>query len=216
MLGALEVDGTAIGVQADNLLRACSSAKYRQHLSGKNLVLISPFNPEASFNVGNAMQRNKYIYCLADAALAVCSGVTGGTWNGAKDNIKKGWVPMWVKRTDDEGAGNSELVRLGASWASDKIPELDISVLFKPTKVKAVLKVDTGTKTRNDNSSDMDSSGKGPISDVSFYDFFLAKVQCLCGDEPQTKDELVKSMEISKTQFDVWIKRAVSNKIACV
>jgi len=212
MLGALEVDGTAIGVQADNLLRACSSAKYRQHLSNKNLVLISPFNPEASFNVGNAMQRNKYIYCLADAALAVCSGVKGGTWNGAKENIKKGWVPMWVKRTDDEGAGNSELVRLGANWASDKITELDISFLFKPTKVKAGLKVDTGTKTRNDNSSDMDSSGKGPISDISFYDFFLAKVRCLCGDEPQTKDELVKSMEISKTQFDVWIKRAVKDE----
>jgi predicted Rossmann fold nucleotide-binding protein DprA/Smf involved in DNA uptake len=212
MLGALEVEGTAIGVQADNLLRACSSSKYRQYLSDKNLVLISPFNPEASFNVGNAMQRNKYIYCLADAAVAVCSGATGGTWNGAKENIKKGWVPMWVKRTDDEGAGNSALVRLGASWASDKIPELDISVLFKPTKVKAVLKVDTGTKTRNDNSSDMDSSGKGPISDISFYDFFLAKVRCLCGDEPQTKDELVKSMEISKTQFDVWIKRAVEDE----
>ena len=34
-----------------------------------NLVLISPFYPDAGFNVGNAMQRNKYIYCLSDAAM---------------------------------------------------------------------------------------------------------------------------------------------------
>ena len=188
MLGALKVEGTAIGVQADNLLRACSSAKYRQHLSDKNLVLISPFNPEASFNVGNAMQRNKYIYCLADAALAVCSGVTGGTWNGAKENIKKGWVPMWVKRTGDEGAGNSELVSLGANWASDKITELDVAGLFESAKVKA------------------------PISDISSYDLFLAKAQYMCDDEPQTKDKLIESMKIDNNQFDVWIKQAVEEE----
>lgn len=39
-----------------------------------NLVLMSPFNPEAGFDVGNAMARNKYVYCLADAAVVVHSG----------------------------------------------------------------------------------------------------------------------------------------------
>lgn len=164
MLGALEIEGTAIGVQADNLLRACSSAKYRDHLSNKNLVLISPFNPEAGFNVGNAMQRNKYIYCLSDAAVAVSSGLTGGTWNGATENIKKGWVPMWVKRTDDKSAGNSALNKLGAKWVSENITELDVSSLFKPEKVKSVLKVDTEIGTRNDNSNDIDSSKNKPTS----------------------------------------------------
>ena len=32
MLGALEVEGTVIGILANGLLRACSSAKYRRHL----------------------------------------------------------------------------------------------------------------------------------------------------------------------------------------
>ena len=76
MLGALEVEGTVIGVLADSLLRASLSAKYREHLVANNLVLVSPFYPEAGFNVGNAMQRNKYIYCLSNAAFVVQSGTS--------------------------------------------------------------------------------------------------------------------------------------------
>ncbi|MGF1613818.1 MAG: DNA-processing protein DprA [Gammaproteobacteria bacterium] len=75
MLGALENEGTAVGVLADSLLRACSSTKYRRHLLAKNLVLVSTFHPEAGFNAGNAMQRNKYIYCLAEAARVVHSAL---------------------------------------------------------------------------------------------------------------------------------------------
>ncbi|MBK1633877.1 hypothetical protein CKO31_24725 [Thiohalocapsa halophila] len=106
MLGALEAEGTAVGVLADSLLRACSGAKYRKYLLENNLVLVSSFNPEAGFNAGNAMQRNKYIYCLADAALAVHSGTKGGTWTGAHEVLKTGWIPLWVKPTDDPEAGN--------------------------------------------------------------------------------------------------------------
>jgi predicted Rossmann fold nucleotide-binding protein DprA/Smf involved in DNA uptake len=101
MLGALQREGTAVGVMADSLLRASTSAKYRAHLAQNTLVLVSPFYPEAGFNVGNAMQRNKYIYCLADAGLAVHAGTSGGTWTGATEVLKKGWIPLWVRPNDD-------------------------------------------------------------------------------------------------------------------
>jgi len=130
MLGALEAEGTVIGVLADSLLRACSSAKYRNHLMANNLVLISTFYPEAGFNAGNAMQRNKYIYCLSDAALAVQSGTKGGTWSGAMENLKKQWVPLWVKQTTDKTAGNSAIVKAGAAWVSENINEIDFKALF--------------------------------------------------------------------------------------
>jgi predicted Rossmann fold nucleotide-binding protein DprA/Smf involved in DNA uptake len=117
MLGALEKEGTAAGVLADNLLRAALSAKYRKGLMSKNLVLASPFNPEAPFNVGNAMARNKYIYCLADAGVVVAtSKETGGTWAGAIENLKHGWVPLWVKEHADPDSGNAALVERGARW----------------------------------------------------------------------------------------------------
>jgi predicted Rossmann fold nucleotide-binding protein DprA/Smf involved in DNA uptake len=115
MLGALQAGGTAVGVLADSLLRAATSAKYRKGLMSNDLALISPFNPEAGFDVGNAMARNRYVYCLADAAIVVCSTRDkGGTWNGAVENLRHGWVPLWVQPSEESGSGNGELVRLGA------------------------------------------------------------------------------------------------------
>ena len=116
MLGALQVEGTAVGILADSLLRASSSNKYRAFLSENNLALVSPYQPEVSFNAGNAMGRNKYIYCMADTAVVVHSGMNGGTWTGALENLKKEWVPLWVKPTTDSKAGNEGIVRQGASW----------------------------------------------------------------------------------------------------
>jgi len=77
------------------------------------LVLVSPFHPEAAFNAGNAMGRNRYIYSLADQALVIDSAVrTGGTWAGAVENLQHGWVPLYV-RSPGEGAGNAALIAQG-------------------------------------------------------------------------------------------------------
>ena len=59
------IRGAVIGVMADSLLKAATSAKWRRGLMDGHVVLVSPFYPEAGFNAGNAMARNKYIYCLA-------------------------------------------------------------------------------------------------------------------------------------------------------
>ena len=126
MLGALRSEGTAIGVLADSLLRSGTSERFRKYLISGDLVLTTPFNPEAGFNVGNAMSRNRYIYGLADAAIVISSTPDkGGTWNGALEDLKAAWVPLWVKRTRNEKSGNPELVRRGARWLPDDLPSLD-------------------------------------------------------------------------------------------
>ncbi len=130
MLGAMNAGGNVIGILADSLLKASTSAKYRSGLMNGNVVLVSPFYPEAGFNRFNAMDRNKYIYCLADTSVVVHSGPKGGTWEGALQNIKKGWVPTWVKPTQDPLAGNAAIVAAGADWCSDNIAELSIESLF--------------------------------------------------------------------------------------
>ncbi len=117
MFGALLAEGTAMGVLADNLLPAATSKKYRRHLMSGDLALVSPFNPEARFMVGNAMARNKYIYCLAHDAIVVSSTPdSGGTWRGAVENLQRGWVPLSVKRTEAAESGNPKLVGLGGRW----------------------------------------------------------------------------------------------------
>ncbi len=124
MLGALSNKGIVIGVLADNLLQASSSALYRKYLIEERLVLISSFTPEAGFNIGSAMERNKYIYCLSDRALVVCSDKKGGTWNGANENLKKRWVPLLVKHTANKKAGNEDIVESGGEWAPKNINDV--------------------------------------------------------------------------------------------
>jgi predicted Rossmann fold nucleotide-binding protein DprA/Smf involved in DNA uptake len=116
MLAALDSGGTAVGVLADSLLRSATSGKAREGIQDARLTLISPFDPEAGFNVGNAMQRNKYIYALADFGLVISSGYNeGGTWSGAIEQLEKlRLIPIFV-RDGDVPEGNHQLLRRGAA-----------------------------------------------------------------------------------------------------
>ncbi|MEP5231140.1 MAG: DNA-processing protein DprA [Alloalcanivorax sp.] len=180
MLGALESEGTAIGVLANDLLRASTSAKYRKYLMANNLVLLSPFYPEAGFNAGNAMQRNKYIYCLSDAAIAVHSGTSGGTWNGVLENIKHNWVPMWVKPTDDPEAGNVTLVQKGAKWLPENCAETDFAHLLKTAGSSADKGADLFAQAQEEAASEVTVTE--PLADT---------------ESPQEKNE-VASNEVAK------------------
>lgn len=113
MQGAGEAGGVVIGVLAADLLRASVNRHNRTGIQSGKLVLVSPFNPEAGFNAGNAMARNRFIYALADYALVVDSAQgEGGTWAGALENLRHGWVPLYV-RTPGEKAGNAALISKG-------------------------------------------------------------------------------------------------------
>ena len=58
MRGALEEGGQVCGVLADSLEKTAMNREHRNMLLDGKLTLISPFDPNAGFNVGNAMQRN--------------------------------------------------------------------------------------------------------------------------------------------------------------
>ena len=117
MRATLVGNGRVIGVLSQNLARTSTQRMYRRHLIDGNLVLVSPFDPDMGFTVANAMERNKYIYCLAHHAIVVSSTFKkGGTWNGAVENLRNQWVPLLVRRTKKSTSGNSELVRLGGRW----------------------------------------------------------------------------------------------------
>lgn len=113
MQGATDADGYAIGVLANDLLKTCLNRQNRIGLQEGRLVLVSPYYPEAGFSPGNAMGRNKYIYTLADRALVIDSALgSGGTWEGALEDLTQKWVPLYV-RTPGNGPGNAALVNKG-------------------------------------------------------------------------------------------------------
>jgi len=116
MRGALEAGGKVSGVLADSLEKTAMNREHRNLLLDGQLVLISPYDPSAGFNVGNAMQRNKLIYALADASLVVSSDLNkGGTWAGATEQLDKlKLVPVYVRSTGVLSAGLDALRSKGA------------------------------------------------------------------------------------------------------
>lgn len=116
MLAVLEAGGTAVGVLADSLSKAAVAGKYRAGIKEGRLTLVSAFDPGASFNAGNAMGRNKYIYAVADYALVVSSSVgKGGTWAGATEALEKiKDVPVFVRMQGTVPEGNQQLLKKGA------------------------------------------------------------------------------------------------------
>ena len=112
MLAALQAEGTAVGILADGLMKRALSGKWQPAVKSGDLCLVSAAHPGAGFNVGNAMGRNKYIYCLSDYGVVVRSDKKGGTWDGANEALKKDLAPVFV-RSDSDAAGNKALIEVG-------------------------------------------------------------------------------------------------------
>jgi predicted Rossmann fold nucleotide-binding protein DprA/Smf involved in DNA uptake len=208
MLGALESGGAVVGVLADHLLRATTSTKFRAALMEDRLALVSPFNPEAGFDVGNAMARNRYIYCLADAAVVVAASEgKGGTWNGAIQNLKHGWVPLWVKSGPERESGNAAIVARGGRWLPERFRVSDLS--------QGTVGPD-GSDTEDDvprMSARLETASNGaPLSrprEVESYAFFLQRVEALASPTAATPKQLAAALDLPKSQLTIWLNRAV-------
>jgi DNA processing protein len=115
MFGSLEAGGQAVGIMPDGLARTLRSPDVRKWVAKEQLVLASPHRPDAGFTVWRAMNRNKLIYALADAAIVISSDKErGGTWAGATENLRNDWSPLFVRAGDDIPEGNRRLLELGA------------------------------------------------------------------------------------------------------
>jgi len=228
MVSALEVGGTVVGVMADSLSKEAVSVKYREGLQSQKLTLISTYDPDMGFNVGNAMGRNKYIYALAEYALVVCSDFkNGGTWAGATEALEKHKnTQVFVKAIGNISEGNSKLLENGAKpfpespWRSNLRKLLNDSLCFPEILI-------------NDSSGDLISSTeddkKHSISNAksdellintintlsipsSFYDFFLLIIPKYL-TQPSTLRSISKSMnnDIKESQLKEYLDRAVKN-----
>ena len=125
MNGALEAGGQSIGVLANDLKRAVTNRTHRDAILNEQLVLVSPYDPSSRFTVWQAMNRNKFIYALADAALVVNADKgKGGTWAGAVEQLAKKVprpTPVYIRSTGSPSTGLEALKQKGARpWANPK------------------------------------------------------------------------------------------------
>ncbi len=136
MAGALEVGGWALGVLAEGLAKTATSGQYRAGLVSDHLTLLSQFDPDSRWFAHTAMERNKILYGLSDAALVVASSAdSGGTWAGAGEALQLGKVKVFVKSTGVLAPGNPKLMRMGGIPFPSE-PWGDLGSLFTAPEAK--------------------------------------------------------------------------------
>lgn len=195
MLGILNAGGTSVGVLADSLTKAAVNSKYRSSIQEGRLTLISSYDPDAGFNTGNAMGRNKYIYALADYALVVNSSFgKGGTWAGAVEALSRiKDVPVFVRLHPNVSEGNQQLCNQGAKpfpsepW-NESLKELLAASASEPIP-------------------QAQSQEANPQADIYqiVLPFILNNLQ-----KPKDAKSLAESLAVRPSQMQDWLNRAIS------
>lgn len=232
MRGALQSGGRVVGALADSLERLVLARDNREFFINEQLVLISAYDPTAGFDVGHAMQRNKIIYALADAALIVSSDYeSGGTWAGAIEQLEKlRLVPIYVRSNEDMGKGLKALIRKGAlQWPNPTSSDAFNEVLntqvssTRCTPKQEELIITTGNKPNQPIDSvpvSIDTASaqlaeQVASSGMTSADELFAKVKELLRGmkTPKTVDEVAADLNISKTQAHEWLRRLVKEGV---
>ena len=231
MTAALDSGGITIGVLAENLLKKSLERNARKAISDDQLLLISPYHPNARFTVGTAMGRNKLIYAMADYGLVVSAEhKKGGTWAGATEELKRdNALPIFIRSGKNIPAGNKELLELGAiEWQevisrdniSQQLSDSAKSVKSNKQENLSLFDLQEQNISQADNSKTDDKqeavSTETIIKDShmitpesTIYEAVLPIIINQLGS-PTAVDELTTILDVSKTQLNSWIKKAVN------
>ena len=118
---------------AEGIRKVSRNAEIRRRIHEGELCIASPFGPDAPFQAGNTMGRNKIIYTLSRVTFVVSSDKeSGGTWAGAKEALDKRYASVAVWTGDGARDGNEALVRRGAAAISDVADLLNVETTRQP------------------------------------------------------------------------------------
>ena len=206
MAASFEAGGSAVGVLADSLARSAVSARYREGLISGRLVLISPYDPEARWFAYTAMERNKLIYGLSDAALIVTSAAeNGGTWSGATEALQHARISVYVRAHGTPAEGNVKLLALGAkafpaeSWG-------DLRSLFTPPQAPASLSKPPLEVSAEAPPADQRARSQ-KLSAGDAYGMVLPALLAALA-EPRTGKAVEECLGLVPAQAKVWLGRA--------
>jgi predicted Rossmann fold nucleotide-binding protein DprA/Smf involved in DNA uptake len=130
MGAVIEAGGVAVGVTVEPLERLVRKPTLRVSLTEGTLTLVTPFHPAARWQASNAMRRNRIVYAMSSAAVVAATAAgSGGTWTGAIENLRHGWVPLYVRDGADDGG--AALARAGAiPLPGPPVRGIDVNRLF--------------------------------------------------------------------------------------
>ncbi|WP_276620847.1 DNA-processing protein DprA [Syntrophomonas wolfei] len=190
---AFKAGGKVVSISAGGFINNIKLKDYREAVAQGNLLLLTADNPYSRFTVPAAMNRNKYIYGLANYAVVVSSGLNeGGTWAGAVENLKAGWTPVFVCN-DMPKVAHRALMEKGAYPIVSVDLEKDLRQLFASPKSLQVEQVNES-------------------SDV--YEVVYPILE-KCLQIPRGVKEVAEMLNIRQGQAEDWLARGVEiDKIA--
>lgn len=229
MTSSLNIGGITIGVLAEELFKTSLERGYRNAIAEGKLVLISHCHPNARFNVGTAMARNKLIYALSDYSLVVSSEFNkGGTWAGAVEELnRENAIPVFVRAGENIPLGNKRLLELGAvEWPNEvssynlksQLDELLTHSIKKYNKRKDLnlFNMDELSTSRVDQIETIQNEyisvdhDENMLSQNLIYNAVLPILLSQL-ESASTIDELIKTLNVSKTQLEIWLVQAIED-----
>ncbi len=224
MMTALDTGGPVLGLLPEGVAKTSLRRDYRQPLQMGNLVLISVVYPDAPWTAANAMSRNKYIYTLSDYACVVASAMSGGTWAGATENLKHGWVKLFVRSDPSMPEGNQALLGQGGLPLvnadlqthvplRDRFSGAPTTPLFEkaPTISGETVPSETvSNKLEEQQLQDRSFEHSAPDNESSAQDLFEVVWPYVARAlyEPKTPADLADLFNVQKAQMNKWLKRA--------
>lgn len=222
---ALKAGGKVIAVLSDGLSNKLKSREAREAVLQNKLLLFSAAHPTAHFSVYSAMDRNKYIYALADFAVVVSSSDNkGGTWAGATENLKYRWVPLFVRQDAAVPVGNEKLLQMGAKpITGDLLNDSSINLydwfnanhsgmIYPQEDSQLSLESYISEERAEMISNDFDNGGDIGTGTDKKTDLFEVCWTYLARElaQPRTSQELARTFNLQESQADVWLQRAVA------
>jgi DNA processing protein len=211
MGAAIEAGGVAVGVTVEPLERLVRRPMLRMPLAEGTLTLVTPFHPAARWQASNAMRRNRIVYAMSSAAVVAATAAgSGGTWNGAIENLQHGWVPLYVRDGADDGG--DALARAGAIPLPGRPIRGIVNRLLQGPDPAGRLEVSEqtliGEEERIGEFVDV-----APASDVFWAVWPLLEASLT---RPRGDREIAEELGLQLGQARAWLDRAVQEGLASV
>lgn len=218
---AIEAGGDAIEVIAEGFEKALRDVTRRQRIETGRLTAVTAFHPSQAFSVDVVMARNKLLYTLGRVAFVAASDEgRGGTWAGAVENLRAGWVAVFVRDGDEVPAGNRALAARGAIPITVKALPKGRDLL-KWLGERAAWEVKSGAAVVGEaRASWAESSGEtvaaerlepsvGADGGRDAFTVLWPHLDAFCR-EARTEPEIKSAFALETGQLRAWLKRAVA------
>ena len=112
---ALQEGGRVISFLAESLLERVYQPGLGEMIATQRALVMSMIHPEAKYTATHALERNKCLYALSNAAFVIsCEKGRGTTWEGASSALRNGYCEKIYVWDNPEIPGNRELIARGA------------------------------------------------------------------------------------------------------